>query len=53
VVFRQQHRAGKNLFVDYAGDTIAVYDGTTGEPRLAVIFVAILGASNYTCAEAT
>lgn len=53
VVLRQQHRAGEKLFVDYAGDTIAVYDGTTGEARRAVIFVAVLGASNYTYAEAT
>jgi transposase len=53
VVLRQQHRAGEKLFVDYAGDTIAVYDGGTGEARRAVIFVAVLGASSYTYAEAT
>jgi len=53
VVLRQQHRAGEKLFVDYAGDTIAVQDGATGEVRRAAIFVAVLGASSYTYAEAT
>ena len=53
VVLRQQHRAGEKLFVDYAGDTIAVQDGSTGELRRAAIFVAVLGASSYTYAEAT
>jgi len=51
VVLRQEHRAGEKLFVDWAGDTIPVYDGKTGEPRPASIFVAVLGASNYTYAE--
>jgi transposase len=53
VVLRQQHRAGEKLFVDYAGDTIPVYDGGTGEARRAALFVAVLGASSYTYAEAT
>ena len=53
VVLRQQHRAGEKLFVDYAGDTIAVYDSTAGEVRQAAIFVAVLGASSYSYAEAT
>ena len=53
VVLRQQHRAGEKLFVDYAGDTIPVYDGGPGEARRAAIFVAVLGASSYTYAEAT
>ena len=51
VVLRQEHRAGEKLFVDWAGDTIPVYDGKTGEPQPASIFVAVLGASNYTYAE--
>ena len=50
---RQDHRAGEKLFVDYAGQTIAVIDRTTGERGEAQIFVAVLGASNYTYAEAT
>jgi transposase len=53
VVMRQSHRAGEKLFIDYAGQTAAVVDRTTGELREAQIFVAVLGASNYTYAEAT
>lgn len=52
VVMRQTHRAGEKLFVDYAGQTLAVTDPTTGEIRTAEIFVATLGASNYTYVEA-
>jgi len=50
---RQTHRIGEKLFVDYAGHTVPVIDGRTGEIRTAQIFVAVLGASNYTYAEAT
>jgi len=52
---RQTHLAGERLFVDYAGQTLAVIDAVTGEIRRAQIFVAVLGASNYTyaCATAT
>jgi transposase len=53
VVMRQDHHAGEKLFVDYAGQTIPVVDRYTGEIREAQIFVAVLGASNYTYAEAT
>jgi transposase len=53
LVMRQSHRAGEALFVDYAGQTVPVVDRTTGEIRPAEIFVAVLGASNYTFAEAT
>jgi transposase len=49
---RQTHVAGEKLFVDHAGDTVPVCDGTTGEERRAHVFVAVLGASNYTYAEA-
>ena len=49
---RQTHAAGEKLFVDFAGDTVSVFDGLTGEVREARIFVAVLGASNYTYAEA-
>ena len=52
-VMRQQHRAGEKLFVDYAGQTVDVYDLHTNQMRQAQIFVAVLGASNYTYAEAT
>ncbi len=52
-VLRQEHRAGEKMFVDYAGATIPVYDRETGEARPAAVFVAVLGASSYTFAEAT
>ena len=41
------------LFVDYAGDILPIIDRRTGEIKRAQIFVAVLGASNYTYAEAT
>jgi transposase len=50
---RQLHVAGERTFVDYAGTTLEVVDGTTGEVRTCPLFVAVLGASNYTYAEAT
>ena len=50
---RQVHRAGEKCFVDYAGHTVPVIDRRTGEIRTAQIFVAVLGASNYTYCEAT
>jgi transposase len=53
VVMRQDHKAGEKLFVDYAGDTVPVVSEETGEITQAQIFVAVLGASNYTFAEAT
>lgn len=53
LVMRQHHRAGETLFVDYAGQTVPVVDPQSGEVREASIFIAVLGASNYTYAEAT
>lgn len=50
---RQVHRAGEKLFVDYCGPTIGVTNPDTGEIREAQIFVAVLGASNYTFACAS
>jgi transposase len=50
---RQVHVAGEKLFVDYSGHTLEVVDGLTGEVRSVQIFVAVLGASNYTYAEAS
>ena len=50
---RQTHTAGDKLFVDYAGTTIEIFDGLTGEVLTAQLFVAALGASSYTYAEAT
>ena len=52
---RQTHQAGDKLFVDYAGQTVPVVNASTGEITRAQVFVAVLGASNYTyaCATAT
>jgi transposase len=52
VVMRQEHRAGEKLFVDFPGQTVPLVDPATGEVTQAEIFVAVLGASNYTYAEA-
>jgi len=53
LTLRQTHAPGEKLFVDYSGDRIAIIDAATGEIREAELFVAVLGASNYTYAEAT
>ncbi len=53
VVLRQNHIPGDKVFVDYAGQTVAIVDRATGEEHEAQIFVAVLGASSYTFAEAT
>jgi transposase len=50
---RQNHVAGERMFVDYAGTTLDVIDGLTGELLTAQLFVAVLGASSLTYAEAT
>src|SRR3984893_1812533 len=50
---RQAHRAGERMFVDYAGQTVELIDGRSGEIRQAQIFVAVMGASSYTYAEAS
>ena len=50
---RQIHKAGEKLFVDYAGHTLPIINAHTGEISEAQIFVAVLGASSYTFAEAT
>jgi transposase len=54
VTMRQTHVGGDKLFVDYAGDTVPVMiDRLTGKTQPAQIFVAVLGASNFTYAEAS
>lgn len=52
-VMRQEHKAGERLFIDWAGDTMDVVDPDTGEIRDAYVFLAVLGASSYTYAEAS
>ena len=53
VTLRQEHRAGEKLFIDYAGQTVPIIDRSTGEIIEVQIFIAALGASNYTFAEAS
>ena len=50
---RQVHKAGDKLFVDYSGKKPEIVDPLTGVMRSVELFVAVLGASNYTYAEAT
>ena len=52
-VMRFEHCAGEKCFVDYAGQTVGIVDRQTGEIKEAQIFVAVLGCSNYTFAEAS
>ncbi|EOV0286662.1 IS21 family transposase, partial [Salmonella enterica] len=49
---RQEHRAGEKLFIDFCGPTVPVVNPDTGEIRRVAIFVAVMGASNYTYVEA-
>ena len=52
-ILRQNHHAGEKLFADYAGQKPSIVDAATGEVIAGELFVAVLGASNYTYAEAT
>ena len=49
---RQIHRAGEAAFVDFSGKKARIADPTTGVVREVELFVGVLGASNYTYAEA-
>jgi transposase len=54
LTMRQSHAGGDKLFVDYAGDTVPVIiDRLSGKPRPAQMFLAVLGASNFTYAQAS
>lgn len=53
LVMRQVHVAGDKLFVDYSGKRPRIVDEATGEVIEVELFVAALGASNLTYAEAT
>lgn len=53
LVMRQHHVAGDKVFVDYSGKRPSLVDPMTGEVHQVELFVAVLGASNYTYAEAT
>jgi transposase len=51
LTMRQAHRAGEKIFVDFSGDGLDIIDSQTGQKHKAVLFVAVLGASNFTWAE--
>lgn len=51
ITMRQAHRAGEKMFVDFSGKTVPIHL-PSGEILDAQIFVAVLGASSYTYAEA-
>jgi hypothetical protein len=53
VTMRQVHLAGEKVFIDYSGKKSSIVDSVTGEVTEVELFVAVLGASNYTFAEAT
>lgn len=50
---RQVHRAGEKAFIDFSGLKPRIFDPTTGEAIFVELFVMVLGASNFTYAEAT
>ncbi len=52
-VMHMNHKAGDKMYVDYAGKTLSIVDKDTGEIKEVQFFVAILGASQYTYAEAS
>jgi transposase len=53
LTMRQVHVAGQKTFVDYSGKRPCIWDPKTGEQIEVELFVAVLGASNFTFAEAT
>lgn len=46
------HKAGDKMFVDYTGEKLQITDITTGEITSVEVFVAILGASQFTYVQA-
>lgn len=53
LAMRQSHRAGEKAFIDYSGKVPTIVEPTSGEVLKMQLFVMVLGASNYTYAEAT
>lgn len=53
LTMRQHHRAGEKFFVDYSGKRPSYIDPVSGEVVPVELFVGVLGASNFTYAEAT
>ena len=52
VTMHIEHKAGDKCFVDFAGQTLQIVDRLTGEITYVEVFVAILGASQLTYAQA-
>jgi len=52
-VMHMEHKSGDKMFIDYAGKTLEIIDKESGEIKEVQFFVAILGASQYTYAEAS
>jgi transposase len=52
-VMHMNHKSGDKMYVDYAGKTLSILDKGSGELKEVQFFVAILGASQYTYAEAS
>lgn len=52
-VMHMNHKSGDKMYVDYAGKTLSILDKESGELKDVQFFVAILGASQYTYAEAS
>ena len=50
---RIHHKPGDAMQVDWAGQTLPIYDSVTGESYPAYLFIAVLPCSGYTYAEAT
>jgi len=53
VTMRQEHKAGEKVFIDYSGKRPCIHDAQTGEVIAVELYVAVMGASNFTFAEAT
>jgi transposase len=51
-VLRQIHLPGEKMFVDWAGQKVEIHSAQDGSVSSAHLFVAVLGASNKTFAEA-
>lgn len=50
---RMIHKPGDKMYVDYAGQKMRIVDKLTGEKTEVEVFVAVLGASQYTYLEAS
>ena len=53
ITMRQVHKAGEKMFIDYSGLTMDIINRNTGAVHKAEVFVACLGASGYSFAEAS